>query len=46
MHTLRTIGNRGVHGHDIETQRLKFDAHLMVIALISFIQELKDNNLI
>ena len=46
VHTLRTIGNRGVHGHDIETQRLKFDAHLMVIALISFIQELKDNNLI
>jgi len=46
VHTLRTIGNRGVHDHTINIQRLKLDAHLMVIALISFIQELSSKKLI
>jgi len=46
VQTLRTIGNSGVHEHDRNISKLKLDAHLMVIALISFIQELKDDNLI
>ena len=43
---LRTIGNRGVHGNEIDISKLRLDAHLMVIALISFIKEIKDDRLI
>ena len=46
VHTLRTIGNRGVHEDDRALSKLKFDAHLMVIALISYLQELIDRKLI
>jgi len=45
-HTLRTIGNRGVHEHDREIVKLKLDAHLMIISLISFLNELKDKKLL
>ena len=41
VQTLRTIGNRGVHGNEIDISKLRLDAHLMVIALISFIKEIK-----
>lgn len=46
VHTLRTIGNRGVHEHDREIAKLKLDAHLMIISLISFLNELKDKKLL
>ena len=46
IHTLRTIGNRGVHEHNREVLKLKLDAHLMIIALISFLNELKDKKLL
>lgn len=46
VHTLRTIGNRGVHEHDREITKLKLDAHLMIISLISFLNELKDKKLL
>lgn len=46
VHTLRTIGNRGVHEHDREIVKLKLDAHLMIISLISFLNELKDKKLL
>ena len=46
VHTLRTIGNRGVHEHDREISKLKLDAHLMIIALISFLNELNDKKLL
>lgn len=46
VQTLRTIGNRGVHGNEIDISKLRLDAHLMVIALISFIKEIKDDRLI
>jgi len=46
VHTLRTIGNRGVHEDDRSLAKLKLDAHLMVIALISFLQELSEKKLI
>ena len=42
VHTLRTIGNCGVHEHDRGVSKLKLDAHLMIIALISFLNELND----
>lgn len=45
VQTIRTIGNRGVHEEN-HISKLKLDAHLMVIALISFIRELKVNQLI
>lgn len=45
VHTIRTIGNRGVHD-DRVLEKLKLDAHLMTIALISFLQELDANKLI
>jgi len=45
VQTIRTIGNRGVH-EDNHISKLQLDAHLMVIALISFIRELKINQLI
>lgn len=44
VHTLRTIGNCGVHEHDRGVSKLKLDAHLMIIALISFLNELNDKN--
>lgn len=46
VQTIRTIGNRGVHEDDRELAKLKLDAHLMVIALVSFIQELIERKLI
>jgi len=46
VHTLRTIGNRGVHDNQSNQIKLKLDAHLMVVALISFIQELIDKKLL
>ena len=46
IQTLRTIGNRGVHEHDREVSKLKLDAHLMIIALISFLNELNDKNIL
>jgi len=46
VHTLRTIGNRGVHEHDRGVSKLKLDAHLMIIALISFLNELSDKKLL
>lgn len=46
VHTLRTIGNRGVHEDDIAVSKLKLDAHLMLIALISFLQELTEKKLV
>ena len=46
IQTLRTIGNRGVHEHDREVSKLKLDAHLMTIALISFLNELNDKNIL
>ena len=42
IQTIITIGNRGVHEHGREVSRLKLDAHLMTIALISFLQEIID----
>jgi hypothetical protein len=45
VQTIRTIGNRGVHEEN-HISKLQLDAHLMVIALISFIRELKINQLI
>jgi hypothetical protein len=45
IQTIRTIGNRGVHEEN-HISKLQLDAHLMVIALISFIRELKINQLI
>jgi hypothetical protein len=46
VQTLRTIGNRGVHGNETDISKLRLDAHMMVIALICFIKEIKDNELI
>lgn len=46
VQTLRTIGNSGVHEDGRDISKLKLDAHLMVIALISFLQEVIDKNLI
>ena len=45
VQTIRTIGNRGVHEEN-HISKLQLDAHLMVIALISFLRELKVNQLI
>ncbi len=44
VQTIRTIGNRGVHEEN-HISKLQLDAHLMIIALISFIRELKANQL-
>lgn len=46
VHTIRTIGNRGVHEEDRDIAKLKLDAHLMVIALVSFLNELSDKKLL
>lgn len=46
VHTLRTIGNRGVHDNQSNQIKLKLDAHLMVVALISFLNELQEKGLI
>jgi len=46
VQTLRTIGNRGVHEDGRDNAKLKLDAHLMIIALISFLNEAKDEKLI
>ncbi|MEA3553927.1 MAG: DUF4145 domain-containing protein, partial [Campylobacterota bacterium] len=46
VHTLRTIGNRGVHDNQSDITKLKLDAHLMVVALISFITHLLDKKLL
>ena len=46
VHTLRTIGNRGVHEDGRDISKLKLDAHLMIIALISFLNEVVDKKLI
>lgn len=46
VHTLRTIGNRGVHENAREISKLKLDAYLMTIALVSFLKELVDKKLI
>lgn len=45
-HTIRTIGNAGVHSEDADNTKLTLDAHLIIIALISYINELKKENLI
>ena len=46
VQTLRTIGNRGVHEEGRDISKLKLDAHLMIIALISFLNEVVDKKLI
>jgi hypothetical protein len=46
VQTIRTIGNRGVHEEDRDISKLKLDAHLMVIALLSFLNELSDKKLL
>jgi len=46
IQTLRTIGNCGVHEYERDISKLKLDAHLMVIALISFLNEIVDKKLI
>lgn len=46
VHTIRTIGNRGVHEENRSSAKLKLDAHLMVIALVSFLNELSDKKLL
>jgi len=46
VQTIRTIGNRGVHEEDRDVYKLKLDANLMVIALVSFLNELSDKKLI
>ena len=46
VQTLRTIGNRGVHEDGRDISKLKLDAHLMIIALISFLNEVVDKKLI
>lgn len=46
VQTIRTIGNRGVHEEDRDIAKLKLDAHLMVIALVSFLNELSDKKLL
>lgn len=44
--TIRTIGNSGVHEDDRAIAKLKLDAHLVIIALVSFMQELIEKKLI
>lgn len=46
VQTIRTIGNRGVHEEDRDVSKQKLDAHLMVIALVSFLNELTDKKLL
>lgn len=46
VQTIRTIGNRGVHEEDRDISKLKLDAHLIVISLVNFIQELIDRKLL
>jgi len=46
VHTIRTIGNSGVHEEDRDIGKLKLDAHLMVIALVSLLNELSDKKLL
>ncbi len=46
VQTIRTIGNRGVHEEDRDIGKQKLDAHLMVIALVSFLNELTDKKLL
>lgn len=46
IQTIRTIGNRGVHEENTNIAKLKLDAHLMVIALVSFLNELSDKKLL
>lgn len=44
--TIRTIGNRCVHEDDRSITKLKLDAHLVIIALVGFLQELVEKKLI
>ena len=46
VQTIRTIGNRGVHEEDRDINKQILDAHLMVIALVSFLNELIDKKLL
>jgi len=46
LHTIRSIGNRGVHDEVEDSLKLKLDAHLMIFALISLIKEFKESKLI
>ncbi len=46
IQTLRTIGNRGVHESERANSKLKLDAHLMIIALISFLNEILEKKII
>lgn len=46
VQTIRTIGNRGVHEDDRSIAKLKLDAHLVIIALVNFLQELVEKELI
>lgn len=46
VQTIRTIGNRGVHEENRAASKQKLDAHLMVIALVSFLNELTDKKLL
>lgn len=46
VQTIRTIGNRGVHDESQDTSKLKLDAHLLVMALVGFLQEITDKKLI
>jgi len=42
LHTIRTIGNINVHGHDQKKQAQKLDAHLMLISLLILLKELEN----
>jgi len=47
LHTIRTIGNIGIHEHiDNPIAMLKDDAYFLVTALILLIDELKNQNII
>lgn len=46
VHTIRTIGNSGVHEENRDITKLNVDAHLMIIALVGFFNELSDKKLL
>ncbi|HDQ16280.1 MAG TPA: DUF4145 domain-containing protein [Bacteroidetes bacterium] len=46
VQTIRTIGNRGVHDATSDMSKLRLDAHLTTMALISFLKELLNKKLI
>lgn len=46
LHTIRTIGNRGVHDDRVDISKLKLDAHLMIYALLNLLYEFQENKLL